>query len=188
MTGLSSRSFYASVSAALAQLDSDLEPAECHGVLCGMLCSPDGFDSDLWLQHVTGYPEDLPLEYQSTDALHDLVRRTLHGMESEDLQFELLLPDDDESLVARTDALGCWCRGFLSGFGITRGVAARSAESQEFLGDLYRISQVDPAEVQGEVGERAFLEIVEYARMGAILLREENRDLSTPAFNQGYLH
>jgi yecA family protein len=188
MTTFSSRDFYASVSTALAQLDSDVDAAECHGVLCGMLCSPDAFETQLWLQHLTGYPDSEPTRLAVDHVLSDLLRSTLRGMDSEDFGFELLLPDDDEPLVIRTDALGGWCRGFLSGFGTSRGAAATSTESQEFLGDLYRISQVDPQEADGEVGESAFQEIVEYARMGAILLREENRQVMADVFDHGSLH
>ncbi len=188
MTNFSSRAFYAAVSAALTQLDSDVEPPECHGMLCGMLCSPDGFESNQWLQHLTGYPEFRGAELRIGDALNDLLRSTLRGMDAEDFGFQLLLPEDDEPLLIRTDALGGWCRGFLSGFGITRGAAATSPESQEFLGDLYRISQVDPHDAVGEVGEQAFEEIVEYARMGAILLREENREVTADVFDHSSLH
>jgi len=188
MTIYSSRAFYASVSAALSELDSDVDPAECHGVLCGMLCSPEGFEAQDWLQYLTGYPELHGVRLGTDSALLDLLQSTLRGMDSDDFGFELLLPDDDEPLIVRTDALGGWCRGFLSGFGTTRGAAATSNESQEFLGDLYRISQVDPQDADGEVGEHAFQEIVEYARMGAILLREENRQVTADVFDHGSLH
>lgn len=189
MTHFSSRSFYASVSAALADLDSEVEPAECHGMLCGMLCSPDGFETGLWLQHLSGYRDDTPEPEVLDETLVDLLRSTLRGMDSDEFGFELLLPDDDEPLAIRTDALGGWCRGFLSGFGVTRGAAAISSESQEFLGDLYRLSQVDPHDAAGEVGEHAFLEIVEYARMGTILLREENRHVTADfEFDHGSVH
>ena len=188
MADLFSRSFYATVSAALTQLDSEIEPAECHGMLCGMLCSPDGFDTHEWLQHVAGYPDTMRTPSSLSAALEALLHSTLRGMDSDDLGFELLLPDDDAPLVSRADALGGWCRGFLSGFGISRGATAASAESQEFLGDLYKISQLDVDESASEVGERAFVEIVEYARVGAILLREENRSVTTDVFDHSSLH
>lgn len=188
MINFSSRSFYASVSTALAQLDSEMEPAECQGMLCGMLCNPAGFETNLWLQHLTGYREFATAELAVGDALNDLLRSTVRGMDADDFGFELLLPDDDEPLIRRADALGGWCRGFLSGFGISRGAVATSAESQEFLVDLYRISQVAPDDATDEVGEHAFEEIVEYARMGAILLREENREVTVGVFDHSSLH
>ncbi|MBM5784290.1 MAG: UPF0149 family protein [Cyanobacteria bacterium K_DeepCast_35m_m1_288] len=187
MRHFSIRSFYSAVSEALSMLDSDVDPAECHGMLCGMLCSPAGFATEAWLEHLAGYTGG-PLEEDVDEALHSLLQNTVLGMDSDEFAFELLLPDDDEPLVIRTDALGGWCRGFLSGFGVTRGATGMSHESQEFLGDLYRISQVDPEETTGEAGEQAFLEIVEYARMGAILLREENRTEPVPDMAHGSVH
>lgn len=188
MTYFAARSFYSTVSAALSRLDSDVEAAECHGMLCGMLCSPSGFEISLWLQHLTGYPESLETADDVSDALNDLLQLTMRGIDSDDYGFELLLPDDEEPLMVRTDALGGWCRGFLSGFGVTRGASATSSESQE-LSDLYRLSQVDAAEPESEMGEQAFQEIVEYARMGAILLREENRQvIPSTSLESGMLH
>ena len=183
MSEFSSRSFYEVVSAALTHLESEVDAAECHGVLCGMLCSPNGFDTMHWLQHLTGYAEELGHALAPGHALTELVHFTVRGMDSDDYGFEILLPDDDEPLIARAGALGSWCRGFLSGFGVTRGAATMSAESREFLGDLYQISQVDPREAGSEVGEQAFTEIVEYARIGTILLREENRSVTTDVFD-----
>ena len=36
-------------------------------------------------------------------------------MNNSDVEFELMLPDDDESLEARVEALGTWCQGFVYG-------------------------------------------------------------------------
>lgn len=187
MNNFVARSFYVAVSEALSSLHSDVNPAECHGMLCGMLCSPSDFETEDWLQHLAGYAEEAP-ELDVDDALVDLLRSTVRGMDSDEFGFELLLPDDEEPLAVRTDALGGWCRGFLSGFGVSRGVSGASVESQEFLGDLYRISQVDPRAGGGEMGERAYNEIVEYARMGTILLREENRHEPALELGHGSLH
>ncbi|MBI2801176.1 MAG: UPF0149 family protein [Gammaproteobacteria bacterium] len=186
MAEFTSRSFYALVTSALTRLESDVDAAECHGVLCGMLCSPDGFDTAQWLQHLTNLDEQSALE--PGHALGELIRFTVHGMDSDDYGFAILLPDDEESLLTRTDALGGWCRGFLAGFGVTRGAVSMSAESREFLGDLYKLSQVDPHTAVDDFGEQAFTEIVEYARMGAILLREENRAVTTGVFDYSNLH
>ncbi|MBI4695206.1 MAG: UPF0149 family protein [Gammaproteobacteria bacterium] len=170
-------SMYESVDDALRRLESDIEPAECHGMLCGMLCSPLHFDADLWLRHVTGYPET-PVAPDSlpAEALAELARDTLTAMNTDDFSFNLLLPADERPLSLRTAALGGWCRGFLSGFGLTRpDMTQLSRDSREFLADLGRISQVDNREHAAEVAENSFFEIVEYARMGTMLLREETR-------------
>jgi uncharacterized protein len=185
MTHFATRSYYATVAAALSRLESDIDAAECHGMLCGLLCSPTGFETSSWLQHLTGYQELTTIvEDRIDETLNDLLQATVRGIDSDEYLFELLLPDDDEPLMV----LGGWCRGFLSGFGASTGAAALSNESQEYLSDLYRISQVDAAEPDTELGEHAFQEIVEYARMGAILLREENRQVIPVSFESSVLH
>ena len=146
-------------------------------MLCGMLCSPERFDAELWLRHVTGYAE-APIGSDSLPAetLAELARETQSAMNTDDFSFHLLLPADERPLSLRTAALGGWCRGFLSGFGLTRpDMTQLSRDSREFLADIGRISQVDSREPGAEVAESSFFEIVEYTRMGAMLLREETR-------------
>ncbi len=187
MNASSSNSLYEMVAGALSLMASDVDPAECHGMLCGMLCSRRRFEPRAWLEHLCGYDDSTAGTLTPDHALSLLVRETLSGMDADDYSFRLLLPPDDDSLSERTGALGSWCRGFLSGFGVGE-MHELSRESREFLIDLSRISQVDPGEGAGEAGEQAFVEIVEYARMGAILLREEHRDVMTPAPDGSTVH
>lgn len=169
---------YDAVVLALSELRTDVEAAESHGMLCGMLCSPEPFDADAWLRHLLGYsPTQRMEELPQTSALLNMMEATLHGLEAEDYALELLLPAEEEPLAARADALGAWCRGFLSGFGLHGAGANLNAEGREFLRDLYKISQVASNEASDEEGERAFIEVVEYTRMGAMMLHEEYRSL-----------
>ena len=180
MTVRSESELYDAVAQALATLATDVAAAESHGMLCGMLCSPEPFNAEAWLRHVLGYDAGgsfaaLP----ASSPLHAMVGATLRSLRDEDFGFALLLPPDDAPLDERADALGAWCRGFLSGFGLHGAGATLHEEGREYLLDLYRIGQVAATDAQGEEGERAFLEITEYARMGAMMLHEEFRSLFT---------
>ena len=170
---------FGEVSEALAALACDIDPAETHGMLCGMLCCPQPFEVDAWLAHVLGYADGS----DSTSLAHDhplmrLIASTLQSLGEGEFGLQPLLPPDEEDLGQRAEALGLWCRGFLSGFGLQGAVPGLTVEGREFLQDLARISQLDPDQVTSESGERDFLEIVEYARMGALMLYDER---SAPA-------
>ncbi len=178
MTQSSARALYDAVAQSLRELSSDVVAAESHGMLCGMLCNPEPFDGDAWLRHVLGYaPAQRLSDLPQTHALLTMVASTLRSLREEDFGFQLLLPGEGAALPIRTEALGAWCRGFLSGFGLHGAGVKLNAEGREFLRDLYRIGQVNALEAQGEDAERAFFEVCEYARMGAMMLHEEFRSV-----------
>jgi uncharacterized protein YgfB (UPF0149 family) len=92
------------------------------------------------------------------------------------MEFQPLLPDDEEPLAVRGEALGAWCQGFLYGFGAA-GTANRSALPEsvsEFLADLARISQAgDVGSEAEEAEEAAYAELVEFLRAGVQLVYDE---------------
>jgi uncharacterized protein len=178
MSSRTERALYESVAQSLRELTSDVDAAESHGMLCGMLCNPEPFDGDAWLRHVLGYaPTQRLSDLPQTIALLAMVASTIRALKEDDFGFDLLLPDDADSLSTRALALGAWCRGFLSGFGLHGAGARLNAEGREFLRDLDKIGQVSALEAQGDDGERAYVEVVEYARVGAMMLHEEFRTL-----------
>ncbi len=89
-----------------------------------------------------------------------------------------MLPDDDEHLGERTAALAHWCSGFLYGLGVS-GVTESTqlpGEAAEVLGDLAKIASVDyELDEPGEAEEQAYEEVVEYVRVGALLVFESLR-------------
>ncbi len=176
MTENSASSLYESVESALTLMNCDIGPAECHGMLCGMLCGMQGFDPTLWLGHATGYDEDLRFdELGAGHALKQLLEETLSGFDSDDFALQVLVPEDDYPLETRTAALGAWCRGFLSGFGLSEitDLEQLSDDSRGYLRDIQEIGRVDPETAGKNDDEYSLMELCEYARMGALLLREE---------------
>lgn len=167
---------YFDVDRILKSIDCDIGASECHGVLCGMLCSTRNFQVDGWLGHTTGYQSNLDAEaLAAKPALTTLYQQTLTALDADDLSFTPLLPDDEYPLSVRVESLGAWCRGFLSGFGLGDSYLANqlSADTQDFLRDLQKISQVNPTDLDAQGSESALFEVQEYARMGALLMREE---------------
>ena len=173
---------YVEVGVALQRIKSPNDPAEVHGMLCGMLLAVQG--GDAWLAQIRSEsPGDGLFTQQSSETLLALFRATAEQLDDEGLGFCLLLPDDDESLAVRTVALAHWVQGFLFGLGQNRPdeYTKLSPESQEFLLDLGRLAQVDADTGENdEENEAAFAEIVEYLRVGVLLLDQELRMRSAP--------
>ena len=164
------------VDRALKTQECDVGAAECHGMLCGMLSTSGNFQVGNWLEHTLGYQDAQQLhDLASNPAVSALFKKTLAGFEAEDFSFSLLLPDDDEPLAVRVEALGAWCRGFLSGFGISdkQDNKALSDEIQDYLRNLQEIGKVDPEALEDESNEKALFELQEYTRMGTLMVHEE---------------
>lgn len=157
--------------------------AECHGVLCGMICSENGGSVSDYL----GYLKSRQLTIEPGTGLHAILLEAADStrlqLDDDELGFYLWLPDDDEDLGQRTDALAQWCTGFLAGFALNGAVPELSAEAAEALEDVRQIAaaayadrdDVEPEGAADEADEQAFCEIVEYVRVVALLLREELR-------------
>ena len=95
-----------------------VEAAECHGILSGYACSGRPFNAGEVIPHLlAGEIEPAHLEQLDLD-LQRVMREIKAELEDDTLGFRLLLPDDDEPLIERADALGKWCQGFLFGVGL----------------------------------------------------------------------
>ena len=170
---LRAMSLYLEVARALAAAHSDVGAAECHGMLCGMLSGPRAFTPALWLEHVAG-GDDAQLG-AARDALWRLQAHTRAALEGGDFDFAPLLPADDAPLAERASAFGAWCRGYLSGFGLA-GIAdlgALGEDARGFLVDLSRFASVATEVAGDEDDERALAELIEFTRMGVLLVRAQ---------------
>jgi yecA family protein len=185
------RKLHDDVDHALRRLGCDIGCAECHGMLCGMLCNPECFDPGAWLRHVTGASDRVPVSDEPAgQVLWDLLRSTQVSIGDDELSFQLLIPHDGARISRRIRSLGAWCRGFLSGFGLAgiTDLSVLSDDSRDFLKDLARIARANERSGADEGNERALAEIIEYVRVGALLLRDETRFLTQPADSAPRVH
>ena len=151
--------------------------SEAHGLLCGMRCSDPGVSAQRWLAQIDA---DQP---PSDPLLDTLYAATCAQLSDDGLGLRLLLPDDDALLAERAEALGHWCQGFLAGLALgSRLPDPMPPDAAEVLGDLARIAQVGfDAEDNDESDEEAYAEIIEYVRMGVlVVLQELSRRLPNP--------
>jgi len=166
---------YERVARALGAVRCDVGAAECHGMLCGMLSGPQAFEPGLWLDHVSGGERELFARGEPRAALEALMGETLRAMSGEDYELALLLPADEAPLALRAAGFADWCRGFLSGLGLS-GIAdidALGEDAREFLADLSRFTSLAMDAAGDEEDERALVELTEFTRMGVMLVRAE---------------
>ena len=169
---------YDQINDALQGLSSEFDAAEFHGQLCGLLCTLDRLQLPDWLAlSLPGYDVET-ISAVSHELFQALLVTSQAGLSSQDFGFQLLLPDDTAGLGARIEALGNWCQGFLLGIshGGVSDIQALPGELPEIVKDFLNISQAESFELSDEEeDETAYMELVEYVRVGAQLFHEEMR-------------
>jgi len=163
------------VASVLEGAGSQVVAAEGHGCLCGALCTSPDYSLERWLEELVAVDEGAA-DIEPDDALRLLFADTQRALRGDEMEFEPLLPDDDEPLERRATALSQWCQGFLYGFGTGKPTRAEDLNGQvnEVLRDLSHIAaaSVDVG-AAGEDEEEAYAEVVEYLRVGVQLVHDE---------------
>jgi yecA family protein len=167
---------YKACNAIIVQSDAELSAAEAHGMATGMLCANEQTESTYWLTELM-HNSSSEIDEKNKNLLLRLFEETRRLLDSDEFEFDLLLPEDDAPLTEQVEALKSWCRGFL--FGVGSGVSASnwSKDALEILKDITEFTKLE-ANAEGEEDERALVEITEYLRSAVLLLRDELGDSS----------
>ncbi|MEH6502402.1 MAG: UPF0149 family protein [Cycloclasticus sp.] len=152
--------------------DAQMSVAEAHGLASGMLCVQFDADFNRWVAAI--FDTDEQLNSLSDDAhqyLSGLFEGTAELLKDRDFIFNLLLPDDDERIGVRAQALSEWCQGFLYGVAYMGAGDDKDwdEESRSVLRDLLEISRLD-SDDSDDSDEQAFMELQEYVRASVQLL------------------
>ncbi|MDO3388569.1 UPF0149 family protein [Gilvimarinus sp. SDUM040013] len=155
-----------------APLNALNSPAELQGMLCGRLCGVALNEAD-WLRLVSDFMAltEEP-DQATTSALLEFLTQTRSQLAGEGFSFVLLLPDDEQGMAERVEALSQWCHGFLSGFGAS-GAAGQDELAREIadtLEDFSAIVQVAADDNDAASTEADFIEVAEYVRMSALTI------------------
>jgi len=161
----------------LQSAGADGSASEAHGMLSGTICAAGKTSPGLWLEYLLGEGNTLSAAASdSSDMLLTVQSELLLQFNDDAFGFGLLLPPDDVPLPHRTEALSQWCAGLLYGLalgGFREDVAMPDSVS-EVMKDVYEISHARfDYDMMDEADETAYMEIVEYVRMGVLLLYEE---------------
>jgi len=163
---------------ALQRLNTDCTGSELHGVLTGLLAGGARLNRAALTKALEVHTEaDQAFDDPLVASLWQLQLQTLEDLNASELLFSPLLPDDDEDLVARVQALSDWCQGFLVGFGTAvrpNDTRLHEESVRETLQDVVNIANVDTdAKDDDAADESAYAELFEFVRMAAIHLFEE---------------
>jgi len=158
-------------------------PAELQGIALGLICGGEVAKAGPKWQEIL--VEQLNITSLQTlpyyDELQQLFQISLERLQAAEFAFCLFLPEDEQALRLRTEALGTWCKGLVYGLGVS-GFDAEKFENplvQEAMQDLIQIIHLEVEdtatdEQAAQEQERAYFELVEYLRMVVVLLYTEN--------------
>jgi len=168
---------YNSLTDALAKTDAELVTSEAHGALCGMLCAAGKVELSTWLEQVfEAFDVNDMLVKEASQLLVGLFNNTQAQLNNSDADFQMLMPDDQDSLAQRTEALAMWCQGFT--YGLVAGGLKKDqklpTDTAELIADMVEIARAghDLGDDSDE-DEDAFMHLHEYVRMGVLLINEE---------------
>lgn len=163
---------YTELAEALQGTDSTCNPAEAHGIICGLICATSGELAKDWQKMIVGPKKDA----HCSNILQDLMEASYHEMSDFSFEFSLVLPDDSIDINARTETLGLWCQGFLTGLqqSSTPIEEFASDDVNDALNDIVEIAQVNYGDISDtDEDETAYYELVEYVRLVVLMVYHE---------------
>lgn len=165
------------LSNALLQLGALGSPSELHGAICGYLSAGQKTDEQRFVRIAEQLLDVESLGNPTQQALFSaLYASTEKELRQGVFDFTLLLPDEDQSIALRSEALGHWCTGFMNGFGLAGGKIEKSEDTdvQEAFADLSRFTQLSSMALEEQDSDEAdLMELQEYVRVVAVMLYTE---------------
>lgn len=161
--------------AALEAAEIGQHPVEVHGALVGLICGGVEQNTDSWVKPLLELMNDgnqLPPELHL--LISELYQDTVTRLIDFEFGFTPLLLEEEEPLSDRVEALSLWVQSYLTGLAIIQPkLKSASADVQEVIKDLADIAQVEFDVADDEESETAYVELVEFVRMSAILCYSE---------------
>lgn len=159
----------------LNEHDFTATASEMHGLLTGLIAGGMFKESNDYLHHMAElFNNGLTVKGSLKSAAQELVSEIFDQFESEDMSFELLLLDEDETLSDQAVELLNWVQYFLVGFGFNqRDLKTASNELREIIEDFTNITRMDTELDDSNETQADFYEIIEFIRVSAILCHQE---------------
>ncbi len=161
---------YSNLALAQGALNS---PSALQGWLVGYVATGARLNKEQWLTESASYM-DLQDSWENKSKLPLLAfyQDEVKSIQAEEMDFQLLLPGDEEEFSVRMQAFSDWAKGFLDGFGASGRIneADLGDEVVEVLRHYDAFSYGIEEDEIDEDGEKLFTELVEHARVTALFL------------------
>ncbi|MCU7994871.1 UPF0149 family protein [Shewanella glacialipiscicola] len=164
-----------SLKIALDAAEIGQHPVEVHGALVGLICGGVEQTGDTWIKPLFDLMNDgQPLPAQLHQLVCDLFQDSVTRLAEFEFGFMPLLPEEEEPLSQRVEALSLWAQSFLTGMAIIQPkLNQASTEVREVIKDLAEIAQVEFDVADDEESEAAYTELLEFVRIAAIMCYAE---------------
>ncbi|MBT1443543.1 UPF0149 family protein [Shewanella sp. JM162201] len=177
---------------ALEAAEIGQHPVEVHGAMVGLIAGGVEQGRGAWMAPLLELMNDgMALPSSLQPLVEELFADTQARLAEQDFGFMPLLPEEEEPLSDRVEALSLWVQSFLTGLAIIQpGLNRASADVQELINDLGAIAQVEIDVAEDEESEVAYAELLEFVRMAAVHCYQEfgPQDGAVPAEAATNLH
>lgn len=166
------------VAEALKVMQALTTASEAHGLLCALFSFGAEVKFTAWSDSLMTKPieEGDLIAASALQTMKKLYDYTKSQFDEKGLTFDLFIPEDDNELSYRAEALTYWIKGFLSGVGLF-GLDFENSkvkEVKEAIHDLMQISYMDYGSLgDDESSEDDFMELVEYTKVAVLLVDSE---------------
>ncbi|WP_058480890.1 UPF0149 family protein [Legionella waltersii] len=166
---------YDDFTGAIAPLALPISGSELHGIMCGYLCAGADAQGEAYIRALLNNRKD-EASRNGLLTLFSVFSISQQQINHFNFDFQMLLPEDEESLLLRAKAFSEWCEGFTQSLNIA-GIGADEfyeEESQEAFQHLIEFAELDYESLDiGEDDEKALMEVSEYARMAVLRLHSD---------------
>lgn len=175
MSQVSSLPSYAVLTKTLHRFQSNTNASQIHGLLCGYLCATAADKvNNTWEKYFPTIKKSKKLYQQ----LQDIIEVSYRQLTEFSFEFYLILPTEKTNINARSEALGLWCQGFLTGLDTIHisHLQNQPGDVSEAIKDILEISEISYGDIaENEEDESSYLELVEYVRLSVLMIFQELR-------------
>lgn len=149
-------------------IDESLTISELHGLMMGIMCVTQAPNTEQWRQ-ILALLKVPSLDDDAIQFLSEEAEDASHALMDAELDYAPILPDDEQPLYQRVQALADWCAGVVLGFGLA--AQKLTDDEAEQIGILQDVASVEFVESDDdEDGEQAYEELYELVRLIPVAL------------------
>lgn len=188
---MSSVDRYTQIEATLSLAGLEMSVSEVHGTIVGAIANhlKSGITPDLLKLIEPSSDANDGRFSQLNELLYDMYRENSELLFESKEGYDLLLPDEDESLSVRVDALATWSKGYLLGllYNNQFSIDQLPESGSEIARDMMEIAEAAAGADDEQEEDWALGELEEYIKVGTQLIFEfiySERSSDAPATEQ----